>query len=74
LLVEKDDLPALTDALTTLLDNPGLSEAMGRRGLLRAREQYEISRTAERYLELYKLVRARRKLPSSAPKSADSPA
>lgn len=74
LLIERDDLTGLTEALKTLLDNRSLSETMGQRGFVHASEEYQVSRIAERYLELYELVRTRRKQPSSAPKSADSPA
>jgi glycosyltransferase involved in cell wall biosynthesis len=74
LLVEKDDTAGFIEALKTLLDNRGLSETMGQNGFLRASREYHISRIAEKYLELYELVRTRQKLPSNAPKSAGSPA
>ncbi len=74
LLVEMNDIAGFADALKTLLDNPSLSEAMGQRGFARASREYRISRIAERYLEIYELVRTRQKQRSSVPKSADSPA
>lgn len=43
LLVPLDDIPALTDALRTLIDNPGLRQTMGRAGLRFCRENSPFS-------------------------------
>ena len=72
LLVEKDDMAGLTKALKTLLDNRSFRETAGQSAYARACAEYDISRAADRYMELYERARSGQKQRPSAAKSAAS--
>jgi L-malate glycosyltransferase len=59
LLVPRRDPAALAGALLRLLDDATIARRMGEAGAQRARQQYRLDRTVERYGELYERVVAR---------------
>jgi glycosyltransferase involved in cell wall biosynthesis len=58
LLVPRQNPASLADALLRVLCNPGQAEAWGAAGRLRVQSQYSLSRTIQRYRELYQRVAA----------------
>jgi glycosyltransferase involved in cell wall biosynthesis len=52
-LIEPGDQPALTEAITKLVDSPELCADMGTRALARIQERFEVSRVVDAYMELY---------------------
>ncbi len=53
LLVPVDDAAALAAAVTSLLDDRGRAEELGRAGLERARTEFSVAKMAERTVEVY---------------------
>jgi colanic acid/amylovoran biosynthesis glycosyltransferase len=53
LLAPEGDVPALAEAVRTLLDSPGLARQMGRSGREAACARHDIRRLNERLLEIY---------------------
>ena len=56
LVVPPDDVPALTQALARLSDDPALRDRMGQAGAARARELYSPARFRQTMLDLYARV------------------
>ena len=54
LLVPRGDASAAATAFGRLLDDPVRSATMGAAGRARVRERYQLSRTIDRYLQLYR--------------------
>lgn len=52
-LIEPGDQPALTEAITKLVDSPTLCAEMGTRALARINERFEVSRIVDAYLDIY---------------------
>ena len=53
LLVPPDDVPALTEAVSALLDDPARAAAMGEAGLARARSEFSVAKMAYRTAAVY---------------------
>lgn len=53
LLVEPDDVPALSNALAELLGNPRRAREFGQAGRERAQTEFSITRQVERLADLY---------------------
>jgi glycosyltransferase involved in cell wall biosynthesis len=53
LLVEPDSLEALVEGIARIHREPGLGNALGKRGYLKVREYYSVSQMAGRALEVY---------------------
>ncbi len=58
-LVNKNDVNALAEALTKLLQNPGLAMRMGRAGRERVAQEFSADVFAERFYSLYQTLQSR---------------
>jgi glycosyltransferase involved in cell wall biosynthesis len=59
MLVPPGDVPALTQAMRTLLNDAQLRRRLGEAARLRVLEEYTIERMTERTLAVYEIARAR---------------
>lgn len=59
LLVEPDSVDALVEGIAKMFREPGLGEALGKRGFDKVREHYNVSLMADRALEVYEEVISR---------------
>ena len=67
ILTEPGNIESIADAILALWKDPGMAEAMGRRGAAGVREHYSVANMANRTIEVFQGLTAARPVSASAP-------